>query len=71
MTKLRVDIRPYFPRIANYYWDNLDPASDGSIWVWLKRDYDIVKIGSIGDSKELWVHFPDEKMLMWFKLRWL
>jgi hypothetical protein len=49
----------------------MDPASDGSIWVWLKRDYDIVKIGSIGDTKELWVHFPDDKRLMWFKLRWL
>ena len=71
MTKLRVDIRPYFPRIANYYWDNMDPASDGSIWVWLKRDYGIIKIGTIGDNSELWVHFPDDKMLMWFKLRWL
>jgi hypothetical protein len=70
MTKLRVDIRPYFPRIANYYWDNMDPASDGSIWAWLMRDYAIVKVGTIGDSKELWVHFPDDRMLMWFKLRW-
>lgn len=68
--KLRVDIRPYFPRVANYYWDNMDPATDGSIWDWLKRDYDIIKIGTIGNKKELWVHFPDSKMLMWFKLRW-
>lgn len=69
--KLRVDIRPYFPRIANYYWDNMDPASDGSIWDWLKRDYNIIKIRSVGDNRELWVQFPDEKTLMWFKLRWL
>lgn len=69
--QLRVDIRPYFPCIANYYWDNMDPATDGSIWDWLKRDYDISRIYHIGDTRALWVHFPDEKTLMWFKLRWL
>ena len=68
--KLRVDIRPYFPSIANYYWDNMDPSTDGSIWEVLARDYNITKIGSIDHGKALWVNFPDEKMLMWFKLRW-
>ena len=68
--QLRVDIRPYFPRIANYYWDNMDPSTDGSIWDWLKRDYDISRLYHIGDARPLWVHFPDEKTLMWFILRW-
>lgn len=69
--QLRVDIRPYFPRIANYYWDHMDPSTDGSIWEVLARDYNIGRIGPIGDpTRALWVNFPDEKTLMWFKLRW-
>ena len=69
--KLRIDIRPYFPAVANYYWDNMDPESDGSIWDWLGRDYDIVRIGPVGSKKELWVHFPDAETLLLFKLRWV
>jgi hypothetical protein len=69
--KLRIDIRPYFPKIANYYWDTKDPATDGSIWDWLGREYDIIKIGHLGDKPELWVSFPDEKMIAWFMLRWV
>lgn len=70
MSKLRVDVRPFFPKIANYYWDHMDPATDGSIWDWLRRDYDIIKIGAIGSSKALWVTFPDEKQKVIFYLRW-
>lgn len=69
--KLRVDIRPYFAKIANYYWDQKPLAvPHESIWDWLKRDYDIVKIGTVGLKPELWVSFPNEKMLAWFLLRW-
>jgi hypothetical protein len=67
---LRTDIRPYFPKIANWYWDNKDPATDGSIWDCLKRDHDVVKIGSMGSKPELWVSFPDEQHLTMFMLRW-
>ena len=71
--KLRVDIRPYFPKIATYYWEEL-PLEDGrvrmSIWDWLEQDYQIVKVGPVGSKPQLWVHFPDEKMLAWFLLRW-
>lgn len=71
--KLRIDIRPYFPNIARYYWEELEYDSEVvhmSIWDWLHRDYGIIKIGSIGIKPELWVHFPDEKKLAWFMLRW-
>ena len=68
--KLRVDIRPYFKNIADYYWDNLDTTVDGSIWDWLYRDYNVIKIGPVGSKPQLWVSFPDEKMLAWFLLRW-
>ena len=68
--KLRVDIRPYFSKIANHYWDTKDPATDGTIWDWLLRDYQIIKVGTIGIKPQMWVHFPDEKMLAWFLLKW-
>lgn len=73
--KLRTDIRPYFQKIADYYWDHLDRDlyNDGqhiTIWDWLKRDYDVVKIGQIGSKTELWVSFPDEQHMTLFMLRW-
>ena len=68
--KLRADIRPYFQKIADHYWDYLDPHTDGTIWEWLKRDYDVVKIGQIGSKTELWVTFPDEQHMTMFLLRW-
>jgi hypothetical protein len=70
-TKLRVDLRPFFPKIANYYWDERDLSGKHlTIWDWLKRDYDVVKIGSMGSKPELWVSFPDEQSLTFFLLRW-
>ena len=68
--KLRLDIRQYFPTIANYYWDHLDPQIDGSIWDWLGKDYQVVKVGPVGSKPELWVTFPDEQHLSLFLLRW-
>ena len=71
--KLRVDIRPYFKNVADYYWEDLelnDSAPHMSIWDWLYRDYQIIKIGTIGNKPQLWVSFPDEKMLSWFVLKW-
>jgi hypothetical protein len=73
--KLRADIRPYFQKIADYYWDNIgrDFYNEGhhiTIWDWLKRDYSVVKIGQIGSKTELWVTFPDEQHMTMFMLRW-
>ncbi len=73
--KLRVNIRPYFQKIADYYWDNIgrDLYHNGqhiTIWDWLKRDYDVVKVGPVGSKPELWVSFPDEQHLTMFMLRW-
>lgn len=68
---LRVDIRPYFTKIANYYWNEKPiPATHESIWDWLKRDYNIIKIGSMGSRPELWVSFPDDQTKTLFLLRW-
>lgn len=69
--KLRIDFRPYFPDICAYYWKHIYDLNQGSIWDWMKRDYDMVKIGSIGSKPEMWVTFPDEATLMWFKLKWM
>jgi hypothetical protein len=73
--KLRKDIRPYFQKIADYYWDNIgrDFYNDGhhiTIWDWLKQDYNVVKVGPVGSKPELWVSFPDEQHMTMFMLRW-
>lgn len=69
--KLRVDINPYFEKIATYYWEELDQSSGYvTIWEWLAKDYQIIKVGRIGNKPQLWVHFPDEKMLAWVLLKW-
>lgn len=34
-----VKLEPYWKVLANYYWDHKDPATDGSIWDWIERDY--------------------------------
>ena len=69
---LRVDIRPYFPKIAEYYWEELPAETPHlTIWDWLKRDYSVIRVGPVGSQPELWVRFSDEKMLSWFVLRWV
>lgn len=71
IARLRIDINPYFKNIANYYWDHMDPATDGSIWEWLLRDYEVVRIGPIKDRDgRSWVAFPDEAHLTLFMMRW-
>ena len=70
MTKIYADIYPYFKKVANHYWDDLY-KSNISVWDWLGREYDIIKIGHLGNKPELWVSFPDEKMIAWFMLRWV
>jgi hypothetical protein len=65
----RFDINPYFVKIADYYWDYLDISEVGSIWDWLKTDYDIIKIGPMGDKRGSWVSIPEENYSA-FLLRW-
>ena len=68
---LRIDINPYFKNIADYYWDNLDPHIDGSIWEWLAKEYEVIRIGPIKDRDgKTWVSFPDEQHKTLFLLRW-
>ena len=71
MNSIQIDINPYFRDIADYYWDHMDPATDGSIWEWLLRDYEAVRRGPILDrANRTWVSFPDEQHLTLFLLRW-
>ena len=70
MNKIRIDINPYFRTIADYYWDHLDPATDGSIWEWLSKDYGVVRLGPIHDRGRSMISFPDEQHLTMFLLRW-
>mgnify|MGYP000093015496 CR=1 FL=1 len=69
--KLRTDIRPYFQKIADYYWqERTIDVEHMTIWEWLQRDYSVVKVGPVGSKPELWVTFPDEQHLTMFMLRW-
>lgn len=68
---LRIDINPYFKNIADYYWDHLDPQTDGSIWEWLAKEHDVIRLGPIRDRDgRTWVSFPDEAHKTMFILRW-
>lgn len=69
--KLRANIRPYFQKIADYYWEELQyNGPHMSIWDWLLRDYNVVKMGPIGSKSEIWVSFPNEQHMTMFMLRW-
>lgn len=72
---MRVDIKPYWRKLAAWYWEEFDqPEGDHlSIWDMLARDYQAIKafnIGSMRDNGAMWVNFPDEESYMMFVLRW-
>jgi hypothetical protein len=71
---MRVDIKPQWRRLANWYWDSLEgrAADRGlSIWEILGRDYGAVKIFNMANINDgMWVQFPDEKSYTAFLLRW-
>ena len=74
---MRVDIQPHWKKIADWYWANMDPYTDGSIWDMLERDYGAVKVchgvygGRLGMKKqESIILFPDEQSYMMFMLKW-
>ena len=75
---MRVDIYPYWKKLANWYWDNAG-GHEGvgmSIWEMLERDYGAVKVrhgvfgGKLGAKHHSLVEFPNEKMYTLFLLRW-
>ncbi len=77
---MRVDIDPYWKKLANWYWDTLEGKtvyeSGMSIWAMLERDYGAIKVyhgirgGKLGAKHQSLVEFPDEKMYTLFLLRW-
>ena len=75
---MRVDIQPYWKKLANWYWDNLG-ANEGvsmSIWDMIEHDYGARKIfhselgGKLGPKTQMIVEFPDEQTYTLFALRW-
>lgn len=68
---LRINIDPYFKKIADYYWDERPvECQHVTIWQWLERDYGALKIGARGSKGESIVSFPDEAHKTMFLLRW-
>jgi hypothetical protein len=72
---MRIPIAPYWDKIADYYWDQLDPSTDGSIWTWLERDFRGVKRARYNEfastSPSRWeLEFECESDLTLFLLRW-
>lgn len=71
---MRVDIRPQWKRLANWYWEQSDEAIRGlSIWEALHHGYGAVKafnINNVRNDQGMWVIFPDEASYTAFLLRW-
>lgn len=74
---MRVDIKPQWRKLANWYWDSCegkDVQDRGmSIWEMLEENYGVRKgfnIGSMTTGGTMWVQFPDEKSYTAFLLRW-
>lgn len=75
---MRVDIKPQWRQLANWYWDTLegkDVQDKGmSIWEMLNQNYGASKGYSSsaiqGRNDAFWVHFPDEQSYMMFLLKW-
>ena len=75
---MRVNIEPYWKKLANWYWENLG-GHEGvgmSIWDMIERDYRAQKVyhgergGKLGLKKQMIVEFPDEQTYTLFALRW-
>ena len=74
---MRVDIKPQWKKLANWYWDSCegrDVQDRGmSIWEMLEENYGAQKGFNIGSHLvrgAMWVQFPDEKSYTAFLLRW-
>lgn len=71
---MRVDIRPQWRKLANWYWDSCegkDVQDRGmSIWEMLEQNYGAQKGFNDRVDGVMWVVFPDEKSYTAFLLRW-
>ena len=74
---MRVDIKPQWRKLANWYWDSCEGKAvqdrGMSIWEMLEQNYGVRKgfnIGSMTTGGTMWVQFPDEKSYTAFLLRW-
>lgn len=74
---MRVDIEPYWKKLANWYWDNPVGMSVGmSIWEMLEHEYGAVRVyygvsgGKLGRKNDMMVEFPNEQSYTVFLLRW-
>jgi hypothetical protein len=66
---MRVDIRPYWKNLTNWYWDESQNNRGGfSIWEILEEDYGARCVHVSG--RGFLMEFPDEKAYMLFVLRW-
>jgi hypothetical protein len=75
---MRVNIEPYWKKLANWYWDNAG-GYEGvgmSIWDMIERDYGARKVyhgergGKLGQKNQMIVEFPNEQTYTLFALRW-
>jgi hypothetical protein len=75
---MRVNIEPYWKKLANWYWENAG-GYEGvgmSIWEMIEHDYGARKVyhgpqgGKYGMKNNMIVEFSDEKMYTLFALRW-
>jgi hypothetical protein len=66
-----------FPKIAEYYYRNLDYDKVGSIWQWLASEYNAKRTYSVYAASDLialqsfQVIFKDSAAMTLFTLRWL
>jgi hypothetical protein len=77
---MRVNIEPYWKKLANWYWDTLDGKtvyeSGMSIWDMIEHDYGARKVyhgtrgGKLGLKNQMIVEFPDEQTYTLFVLKW-
>lgn len=75
-----ISLSPYWNKIVDHYWANLDPATDGSIWDVLSREYHTKRRYShrrsdgntvfLGRTGDLFVEFESETDMILFILRW-
>lgn len=58
---------PYWPKIVEYYYDNIHWSEDPipSMYEWLERDYQ----GSTQLGAK-YIHFKDDARANWFIMRW-
>lgn len=74
---MRVDIKPQWRKLANWYWDTCEGKvvhnKGMSIWEMLSHEYGarkVFNINSMRDDTRMWVVFPDEQAYLMFVLRW-